>query len=367
MSRVANFTAGPAALPLPVLEEAQRELLDYEGTGMSIMENSHRSKTFDAVHTEALSLLKELLAVPDGYHILFMQGGASHQFAMIPLNFLHAGKSADYLVTGHWSERALEEAQILGKARVAGSGKATSFMRIPSASELELDPQAAYVHMTTNNTIYGTEWTSEPATGAVPLIADASSDFLSRRIDVKKYGMIYAGAQKNIGPSGVLVGIVRQDLIDGARKDIPVIFRYATFAKNNSLFNTPPTFAIYLVRGVLRWVKAQGGLEKIEQLNAEKGKRLYGAIDASADYYKSPVDKGSRSLMNVVWRLPSEALEDKFVKDAGKAGLVGLKGHRSVGGIRASLYNAISVADVQKLCDFMAEFKRSNAGGVERK
>jgi phosphoserine aminotransferase len=360
MSRVANFTAGPAALPLPVLEEAQRELLDYQGSGMSIMENSHRSKTFEAVHTEALSLLKELLAVPDGYQILFMQGGASQQFAMVPLNFLPAGKSADYLITGHWSERAIEEAQLLGKARIAGTGKATGFMRIPTAGELELDPQAAYVHMTTNNTIYGTEWASEPATGGVPLIADASSDFLSRRVDVKKYGMIYAGAQKNIGPSGVLVGIVRQDLIDGARKDIPSIFRYATFAKNNSLFNTPPTFAIYLVRGVLRWVKGQGGLEKIEAQNADKAKRLYGAIDAAADYYKSPVDRGSRSLMNVVWRLPSEPLEEKFVKDAEKAGLVGLKGHRSVGGIRASIYNAVSVADVQKLCDFMAEFRQKN-------
>ncbi len=270
MSRVANFTAGPAALPLPVLEEAQRELLDYQGTGMSIMENSHRSKTYEVVHNEAIALTKELLGVPDGYQTLFIQGGASQQFAMIPLNLLPAGKSADYLITGHWSERAIEEAQLLGKARIAGTGKATGFMRIPTAGELELDPQAAYVHLTTNNTIYGTEWASEPEVGNVPLIADMSSDFLSRRIDVKKYGMIYAGAQKNIGPSGVLVGIVRQDLIDGARKDIPSIFRYATFAKNNSLFNTPPTFAIYLVRGVLRWVKGQGGLEKIEATNVDK-------------------------------------------------------------------------------------------------
>ena len=360
MARVANFTAGPAALPTAVLEEAQRELLDFQGTGMSIMENSHRSKTYEAVHNEAIALLKELLAVPDGYQVLFMQGGASHQFAMIPMNFLPAGKSADYVISGHWAERALSEAQIVGKARIAGSTKTSNFTRVPNAGELELDPQAAYVHVTSNNTIYGTEMFEEPATGSVPLIADMSSDFLARRLDVKKYGMIYAGAQKNIGPSGVLVAIVRQDLVDGGRKDIPEIFRYATFAKNNSLFNTPPTFAIYLVRNVLRWVKAQGGLEKIEATNHGKAKNLYGAIDGSDGYYRGPVEKGSRSIMNVVWRLPSEALEETFIKNAEKAGLVGLKGHRSVGGIRASIYNAVSAADVQKLVDFMADFKKSN-------
>jgi phosphoserine aminotransferase len=360
MARVANFTAGPAALPLPVLEEAQKELLDYQGTGMSIMENSHRSKTYEAVHNEAIALTKELLAVPDGYQILFMQGGASHQFAMVPMNFLPAGKSADYLITGHWSERAHDEAQLVGKARIAGTSKPSGFMRIPSASELELDPQAAYVHMTSNNTIYGTEWFEEPSTGGVPLISDMSSDFLSRRIDVKKYGMIYAGAQKNIGPSGVLLAIVRQDLVDAGRKDIPTILRYATFAKNNSLFNTPPTFAIYLVRGVLRWVKAQGGLDKLETINTDKAKRLYAAIDGGGGYYKCPVENAARSRMNVVWRLPSEALEEKFVKEAEKAGLVGLKGHRSVGGMRASLYNAVSTGDVQKLCDFMNDFRNKN-------
>jgi phosphoserine aminotransferase len=324
------------------------------------MENSHRSKTYEVVHNEAIALTKELLGVPDGYQVLFLQGGASHQFAMIPMNFLPAGKSADYLITGHWSERAFDEAQLVGKARIAGTSKASAFMKIPGANELELDPQAAYVHMTTNNTIYGTEWFEEPSVGGVPLIADASSDFLSRRIDVKKYGMIYAGAQKNIGPSGIVLAIVRQDLIDGARKDIPTIFRYATFAKNNSLYNTPPTFAIYLVRGVLRWVKTHGGLPKMEEINVDKAKRLYGAIDAAPDYYKCPVDKPARSRMNVVWRLPSETLEEKFVKEGEKAGLVGLKGHRSVGGIRASIYNAVSVADVQKLCDFMAEFRSKN-------
>jgi len=362
MARVANFTAGPAALPLPVLEEAQRDLCDYQGTGMSIMENSHRSKTYEAVHNEAIALTKELLGVPDGYQVLFIQGGASHQFAMIPLNFLPAGRSADYIITGHWSERAFDEAQLVGKARIAGTSKPSGFMRIPRASELELDPQAAYVHMTTNNTIYGTEWFEEPATSGVPLLADMSSDFLSRRIDVKKYAMIYAGAQKNLGPSGVLVAIMRQELIDAGRKDIPSIFRYTTYAKNNSLFNTPPTFAIYLCRGVLRWIKSQGGVDQIQAVNVDKAARLYGAIDAAPDYYKCPVDPAARSRMNVVWRLPSETLEDKFVKEAEKAGLVGLKGHRSVGGIRASIYNAVSVADVQKLCDFMGEFRSKNPG-----
>ncbi len=360
MTRVANFTAGPAALPLPVLEEAQRELTDYQGTGMSIMENSHRSKTYEAVHNEAIALLKELLGVPDGYQVLFLQGGASHQFAMLPLNLLPAGKSADYLITGHWSERAFDEAQLVGKARVAGTGKASGFMRIPTANELELDPSAAYVHITSNNTIYGTEYFAEPSTGGVPLVADMSSDFLSRRLDVGKYGMIYAGAQKNIGPSGVLVAILRQELIDAGRKDIPTIFRYATHAKNNSLYNTPPTFAIYLVRGVLRWVKAQGGLAKIEAVNIDKATRLYATLDDAGGYYRCPVDAASRSRMNVVWRLPSEALEEKFVKDSEKAGLVGLKGHRSVGGLRASIYNAVSIADVQKLCGFMDEFRAKN-------
>ncbi|MEO6953874.1 MAG: 3-phosphoserine/phosphohydroxythreonine transaminase [Polyangia bacterium] len=358
MARVANFTAGPAALPLPVLEEAQRELLDYQGTGMSIMENSHRSKTFDAVHNEALDLARELLGIPTSYDVLFLHGGASQQFALIPMNFLRPGKSADYIVSGHWSERALEEAQIVGKARIAGTSKDAGFMRVPT--KLDLDPDAAYVHMTSNNTIYGTELFSEPDVGKVPLVSDMSSDFMSRRIDVTKYGMIYAGAQKNLGPSGVALGIIRKDLVESARTDIPVVFRYGTIAKANSMFNTPPTFAIYLVRGVLRWLKVQGGLDAIEKVNLAKAKHLYGAIDAAPDYYRCPVETSSRSHMNVVWRLPSDALDDKFASEATKAGLVGLKGHRSVGGMRASLYNAISEADVQKLVDFMAEFRTRN-------
>ena len=358
MARVSNFTAGPAALPLPVLEEAQAELLDYQGTGMSIMENSHRSKTFDLVHNEALDLARELLGVPTSYDVLFLQGGASQQFALVPMNFLRPDQSADYIISGHWSERALEEAQIVGNARIAGTSKADGFMRVPTA--LELDPAAAYVHMTSNNTIYGTECFIEPDVGNVPLISDMSSDFMSRRIDVSKYGMIYAGAQKNLGPSGVALGIIRKDLVERGRTDIPFIFRYGTIATANSMFNTPPTFAIYLVRGVLRWLKAQGGLAAIERINLAKAKTLYAAIDASPDYYRCPVEPGSRSHMNAVWRLPSEALDDRFASEATNAGLVGLKGHRSVGGMRASLYNAITQDDVRKLVDFMAVFRAKN-------
>jgi phosphoserine aminotransferase len=360
MARVSNFTAGPAALPTAVLEHARDELLDYEGTGMSIMENSHRSKTYERVHDEALALMREILGVPSTHQVLFLQGGARGQFAMVPLNFLPSGKSADYLLTGVWSEGAYDEALTLGKARVAGSTKAVGYTRVLRQDELELDPNAAYVHMTTNNTIYGTQWPREPDVGSVPLIADASSDILSRRIDVSKYAMIYAGAQKNIGPSGLVVAIAREDLIASGRKDIPQVWRYATHAKANSLWHTPPTFAIYLMRGILRWVKSVGGLAQIERWNDEKADLLYSTIDADPEYWRCPVEKTSRSKMNVVFRLPTEALDEKFVKEATAAGLVGLKGYRTVGGIRASIYNAVSVDDVRKLVDFMKAFAASN-------
>ena len=357
MARVSNFMAGPAGLPLPVLEKAQAALLDYEGSGMSIMENSHRSKTFETVHNAALGLMKELLGVPDGYKTLFLQGGASGQFAIIPMNFLPAGRSADYILTGHWSERALAEAQIVGKARVAGSTAELKYTRVPTDGELSLDPHAAYVHLTTNNTIYGTEWHRLPSFGDVPLIADASSDILSRKTDVSKFAMLYAGAQKNIGPSGVVVVIIKESLVEAGRKDIPVIFQYGTHAKNNSLYHTPPSFGIYLLKEMLSWVKSVGGLAQVEAWNAEKARLLYAAIDGRADLYHCPVDAGSRSLMNVVFRLPSEALDNRFVVEAEKAGMVGLKGYRTMGGVRASLYNAVTVADVQKLVDFMAAFQ----------
>lgn len=357
MARVYNFNAGPAGLPTAALERAQRELLDFEGTGMSILEHSHRGKAFEAVHNEAIALLRKLLSVPDDYDVLFLQGGASQQFAVVPMNLLPPGKSADYVITGGWSEKALQEANRVGKARVAATTEENKqYRRIPKPEELELDPEAAYVHVTSNNTLFGTQWKTFPKTKA-PLVADMSSDILGRSIDVKDFALIYAGAQKNIGPSGVTVVIARKDIIAAGRKDIPVIFRYETHAKANSLYNTPPTMAIYLMRNVLAYLDEQGGLGGIEKTNDKKAGLLYGALDEMSDYYKAPVAKDSRSTMNVVFRLPSEDLEKKFVVDAAKEKMVGLAGHRSTGGIRASLYNAVSVEAVEKLVDFMKRFR----------
>jgi len=362
MARVHNFNPGPAALPLAALERARDELVDFRGSGMSIIEHSHRGKEYESVHDEAIALIRELLSVSDDYHVLFLQGGASQQFAMVPMNLLPAGKSADYVITGGWSEKALEEAKIVGSVRVAATTAVNGkYARIPKASELELDPNAAYVHITSNNTLFGTEWFDFPDTGKVPLVADMSSDFMWRKFDVSRFGLVYAGAQKNVGPSGIAVVLARKDLVEGGRKDIPKIFRYKTHADNRSLYNTPPTFSIYLVRNVLSWLKEQGGLEGIEKLNREKGRVLYGTIDEFADFYRAPVEKDSRSLMNVVFRLPTEALEEKFVTEAKKRKLVGLKGHRSVGGIRVSTYNAVSLESVQVLTTFMREFAKANA------
>ena len=361
MSRIHNFNAGPAALPLPVLARAKEELIEFEGSGMSIMEHSHRGKVYEALHNEAISLLNELLGIPAGYQILFLQGGASHQFAMIPMNFLGAGKSADYVVDGHWGDRAFEEAKFYGNPRLAATSKVgKSYPKVSDAASYSLDPNAAYVHITTNNTIEGSQQHFIPEVGGVPLFADMSSDFIWKPFDVSKYDFIYAGAQKNIGPSGVVVVIAKKELVSQERSDIPTIFRYKTFTDNNSLYNTPPTFAIYLVHHVLQWVKSIGGLPQIERWNREKGETLYNAIDSEPDYFKCPIEKGSRSYMNVVWRLPNEALEEKFAKESEKAGFSGLKGHRSVGGLRASLYNAITVEDVNALTAFMKEFSAKN-------
>jgi len=334
--RAWNFNAGPAGLPLPALERAQRELLDFEGTGMSIMEHSHRGKAYEGVHREAIALLRELLGVPDDYHVLFLQGGASHQFAMVPLNLLPAGKSADYIVTGGWSEKAVEEAKRIGTARVAATTVVDKkFARVPKQSELQLDGDAAYVHMTSNNTLFGTQFHEFPDTGKVPLVADMSSDFLWRKVDVSKFGLIYAGAQKNIGPSGVTV---------------------ATHAANDSLYNTPPTFGIYLVRNVLAYTKEIGGLAEIERRNRAKADKLYGAIDAKPDFFRAPVEKASRSTMNIVFRLPSEELEKRFLAEATKKRMIGLAGHRSTGGIRVSAYNAVSIEAIDVLVSFMNDF-----------
>ncbi len=359
MTRVSNFNAGPAALPLPVLERAREELIEFQGTGMSIMEHSHRGKAYEGVHDEAIALLTEIAGIPSSHQVLFMQGGASAQFAILPMNFLH-GRSADYLHTGTWSKNAMEEAKHFGTVRVAASTEKDKFTRVPRPDELDLDPSAAYVHVTTNNTIEGTQYHYDPETRGVPLVADMSSDFLWKKPDLGRYALAYAGAQKNLGPSGVVVVVARKDFIESGRKDIPKIFKYSTFAANNSLYNTPPTFAIYLVRNVLAWIKSVGGVARLEEWNQEKARLLYAALDGRADYYRAPVEKASRSTMNVVFRLPTEALEEQFVKEATKAGLVGLKGHRSVGGIRASIYNAVTVDDVKKLVGFMDEFAKKN-------
>ncbi len=372
MSRKINFNAGPAALPLPALERAQKELIDFAGSGMSVMEHSHRGKEYEAVHDEAIALVRELLGVPASYEVLFLQGGATSVFAEIPMNLLDKGKTAQYLVTGAWGEKALGEAKLVAGlfgANVAvqnlgaGEGKDKKYTRVPAPSEVKVDPAAAYLHITSNETIHGVEFNVEssrafPETGAVPLVADMSSDFLWRPFDITKFGMVYAGAQKNLGPSGVVVVVVSKALIEKGRKDIPKIFQFRTHADNKSLYNTPPTFGIYMVRNVLSWVKDQGGLAKVEQVNRKKAARLYGVIDKHSQFFRSPVEKESRSVMNVVFRLPSEEREAEFIAEAKKRGMVGLKGHRSVGGVRVSMYNAASYEWVDTLAKFMEEFSQ---------
>ncbi len=371
MARVMNFNAGPAALPLPALERAQAELLDFQGSGMSVMEHSHRGKEYDAVHNEALSLLRELLHVPADYEVLFLQGGASQQFAVVPMNLLPRGGKGAYVISGAWGEKAFAEgktvaAMLGGEVAVTassgtGEGKEKSYTHVPA----ELNDQgSSYVHLTTNETIHGVQYAVQPGAdfpvAHSPLIADMSSDFLWRPIDVSKFDLIYAGAQKNIGPSGVVVTIAKKSLIEKGRKDIPKVFQYRVYAENNSLYNTPPTFGIYLVRNVLAWAKEQGGLPAMEKQNRAKAAAIYAAIDGSSGFYKCPIDVSARSVMNVVFRLGSEALEEQFVAEAKKAGMVGLKGHRSVGGIRVSLYNAVPLVWAEALASFMGEFAKRN-------
>lgn len=359
--RVINFNPGPATLPLAALEKAQSEFLNYHGTGMSIMEHSHRGKDYEAVHNETISLFKELLSIPDNYSVLFMQAGASGQFAIVPMNLIPEGCSADYILTGSWSKKAFTEAKIVANARVAADmGSEGSFLRIPTQNDLNLDSKASYVHITSNNTIAGTQYSSFPDTGDVPLVADMSSDLLWRPFDVSKFGLIYAGAQKNLGPSGVTCLIIRKDLIENSRTDIPNAFSYKNVLKGNSLHNTAPCFSIYMVGEVLKVFKSLGGLSQLEKKNRAKGDLLYQLIDSNPDYYRSPIQKDSRSYMNVVFRLPSEDLEAKFIAEGNSSGLIGLKGHRSVGGCRASIYNAMPLSGVQKLVDFMEIFKKSN-------
>jgi len=357
--RIFNFSAGPAMIPVPVLEEAQRDLLALPGVGMSVMEISHRSKTFDEIIQGAESGLRELLNIPKDYSVLFLQGGASLQFAMVPMNFLSLDGTADYIVTGSWGKKAVREAQKFGHVDTAANMADGGFTRVPGRDELHFNPSAAYVHITSNETIEGVQWKGEPDTGDVPLVADSSSDILSRPITVEKYGIIYAGAQKNMGPSGVTLVIMREDLMPRIREGLATMLDYRTHATNKSLYNTPNTWGIYILNLVCKWLKDKGGLDAMQHENEGKAKLIYDAINAS-DFYRGHADPDSRSTMNVTFRLPSEDLEKKFTSEATAVKLDGLKGHRSVGGIRASIYNAFPREGCKALVDFMREFERKN-------
>ena len=357
--RIFNFSAGPAVMPVPVLEEAQRELLSLPGVGMSVMEISHRSKTFDAIIQSAEAGLRELLNVPKDYSVLFLQGGASLQFAMVPMNFLSLDASADYIVTGSWGKKAVKEAQKFGHVDFAANMADGGFTRVPGQDELQLNPAAAYVHITSNETIEGVQFKHEPKTGDVPIVCDSSSDILSRPIPVEKYGIIYAGAQKNMGPSGVTLVILREDLLPRIPDGLATMLDYRTHVKDKSLHNTPNTWGIYLINLVCKWLKEKGGLEAMQNENEEKARLLYEAMDAS-DFYRGHADRDARSPMNVTFRLPSEDLEKNFCSEATAEGLDSLKGHRSVGGIRASIYNAFPRAGCEALASFMKEFERKN-------
>jgi phosphoserine aminotransferase len=357
IARIYNFAAGPAILPLPVLEEAQRDLVSLPGIGMSVMEISHRSSTFENLLHQAIADIRELAGVPSHYKILMLQGGASLQFSMVPMNLLTPGATADYIDTGSWSDKAIKEAKRVGNVNVTGSTKADKYSRIPSATELKLSPAAAYVHMTSNNTIEGTEWKSLPDVAEAPLVSDASSDIFSRPIDIERHGLIYAGAQKNLGPAGVTLVIIREDLLMRSSDSLHTMLNYRTHANNDSLYNTPNTFGVYILGLTMKWLRASGGLAGIQATNQRKAAKLYAEIDRTG-FYRGTAQKDCRSLMNVTFRLPTEDLENTFNKEATTAGLDGLKGHRLVGGMRASIYNAFPEAGVDALVGFMREFER---------
>ncbi len=357
--RIFNFSAAPAVLPVQVLEEAQRDMVSLPGVGMSVMEISHRSKTFDDIINRTEASLRDLLKIPSNYHILFLQGGASLQFSMVPMNFLPADASADYVLTGSWGKKALKEAKKLGAVNIAATMADGGFTRVPSRDEMSLSPHAAYVHITSNETIEGVQWKREPNVGDVPIVCDSSSDILSRELDVNKYALIYAGAQKNMGPSGVTLVILRNDLLQRIPENLPTMLDYRIHVENKSLYNTPNTWGIYIMDLVCKWLHNQGGLAGMERLNDEKAQLLYEAIDAT-DFYRGHADVDCRSTMNVTFRLPAEELDKKFVAEATAQGLDGLKGHRSVGGIRASIYNAFPRAGVEALVSFMKDFERRN-------
>jgi len=357
-NRIHNFSAGPAALPLPVLKEVQKDLVSYRGEGLSVMEMSHRGKTFDGIIKDAEDLMKEIMGIPQGYKVIFMQGGATLQFATVPLNLLAEGQAADYINTGSWSTKAIKEAQLIGKkVNVIATSEDKNFSYIPK--KFDISANAGYLHITSNNTIFGTQWSNFPQTGNVPLVCDMSSDINCRKIDVGQFALIYAGAQKNMGPSGVTIVIIREDMMEKSPANIPNLCSYKTIGSKDSLYNTPPTFGIYIIKLVLEWMKSVGGVEAIEKINREKASLLYDTIDAT-DFYTGTVEKDSRSLMNVPFRLPSEDLEKEFVAQALQNDIIGVKGHRSVGGIRASIYNAVSLDSIKTLVAFMKEFERKN-------
>ncbi len=360
MARVYNFNAGPATLPLEALQEAQKNLVDYENTGLSLIETSHRSKDYDAVHSRATELIRETLGIPSGYAVLFLGGGATLQFGMVPMNLMASGGSADYTNSGSWAKKAIADARKIGTVHTVFDGSESAFTTLPASATVKSSPDSGYLHITTNETIEGVQWKKFPETDA-PLVADMSSDIMSRPVPVDRFGLIYAGAQKNLGPAGVTIVIIREDLLERAPDSLPAYLTYRTHARSDSLYNTPPVFPIYVVKLVLEWIQREGGLTAIAERNTRKAALLYDAIEGSQGFYRCPVDPRYRSEMNVVFRLPSEDLEKAFITEATAAGMIGLKGHRSVGGIRASIYNAMPEEGVAALVSFMSRFREARA------
>ncbi len=357
-SRIFNFSAGPAMLPTEVMERAQKEFCNYNGVGNGILELSHRGKEFMEVMDRAEANIRSIMNISEDYAVLFLQGGASMQFSMLPMNLMKKGGFAEYADTGMWSTKAIKEAKLFGEVKIIASSKDSKYDRVPTIRHWQPEEDSSYIHITSNNTIYGTQYHDTPEVKA-PLVADMSSDIMSRIIDVNKYGMIYAGAQKNLGPSGVTLVIIKKDLLEKSPKDLPSMFNYNTYYSKGSMFNTPPTFSIYMLSLVSDWIIEKGGLKVVEEINDMKSEVLYETIDTSG-FYSSPVDPASRSRMNIVMNLPTPELEAKFIKEAGIEGMIGLKGHRAVGGIRASIYNSMPMRGVEQLIDFMTEFEKIN-------
>lgn len=360
MARKLNYHAGPSTLPLEVLEELRDNMVDFQGTGLSLIEESHRSANYEAVHNGAVELFREMLSVPKNYRILFLGGGATLQFAMVPMNFLPQGRTAEYVSTGTWSKKAIDDAKKIGSVKVVFDGKEGGYTTLPDPASMKVDPEAAYLHVTANETIGGLEWKAWPETGDVPLVCDMSSDILSRPVPVEKFALIYAGAQKNLGPAGTTIVILREDMLQRIPATLPAYLDYRNHADNNSLYNTPPVFGIWAIKLVLENMKKNGGLAAVAERNLKKASAVYGVIDSSGGFYRSPVDSRYRSNMNLVFRLPTEELEKKFIDEAKALGMIGLKGHRSVGGCRASLYNAMTLEGAETLAAFMRDFAAKN-------